>query len=422
MGRLMRTLFGLFVLAFTVIGCGLVPDPGGGGGGWKQIELPLGQDDNSVRAVFCSAANKCVIATDSNTGDPGAVFALSDTAVGEKLLDGKYMGEVSTKSNTLGDLDFVGFDPTRDGLIARVSDSSVITAATGDFTQKSSWTITNTGRTDGDTFGLNETCALQHDASNNFVFINRQGFVYSSTAAPAMTTTWKKVWSPTAVPPVPADFRAQKMADPSLCESDVSAGGLPSPSQPVYVAQDLSVIVTPAGGLNMHGTAPAGVCISTDRGAHFYSIAFANLPTEADNDHAGPLGVTCTDKDNCYAYNGVQFGKGSAYVYYTSNASAGKASTWTKATMPSGFATSDSVSIQGLFFAPDKAHGWAVGNDSHKALLLRTTDSGHTWTDVSASVRAVKENDLYNGFALDNDHVWLVGRFGTVLATSSAQQ
>jgi len=410
------------VVVLGVVGCGpLLPDPGSGASGeWKKLELPLGQDRNNVRAVFCSAADKCVIATESNAGDPGAVFAMSGTAIGEKLLDGKYMGEVQMKSSALGDLDFVGFQQTRDGLVARVDVSSVYVVAAGDPTQKSSWTLSNMGRSDGDTLPLNETCALQRDANDNWVFINRMGFVYTSTAAPSMTTAWTKVWSPTAVPPVPADFRTQKMADPSLCESDVTAGGLPSPSAPAYVAQDLSVIVTPAGGLNQHGTAAPGVCISTDRGAHFYNVAFAGVPAGVSS--PGPLGVTCTDKDNCYAYNGLQFQEGTAYIYYSSNASAGKASTWTKATVPPAFATSSDVSIQGLFFAPDKAHGWAVGHDAHKALLLRTTDSGKTWTDVSEKVRAASDNDLYNGFALDNDNVVLVGRFGTVLVTSGAQQ
>jgi len=37
-------------------------------------------------------------------------------------------------------------------------------------------------------------------------------------------------------------------------------------------------------------------------------------------------------------------------------------------------------------------------------------------------VQGVQNNDLCNGFALDNDHVRLVGRFGTLMATRTAQQ
>ncbi|MBL8950452.1 MAG: hypothetical protein JNK82_06725 [Myxococcaceae bacterium] len=426
----MKTLLGVCVLAVGVVGCGeLLPGPGGAGGGsgngggqWRQIELPLGQDRNNVLGVHCSSTDKCVIATESSGGDPGAVFVLTPTAVGEKLLDGKYKGEVQSKADMLGDLDFAGFDTDADGkLIARIDNSSVMTVATGDFTQKSSWAITNMGRSGGDTLPLNATSALQHDSANKWVFINRMGFVYQSNAAPGMTTEWTKVWSPTATPSIPADFAAQKVLEPTLCHSDVTAGGLPGASQPAYIAKDLSVIVTVAGGLNQHGNADPGVCISTDRGAHFFNVAFTDL-TSPDVSSPGPIGVMCTDKDNCYAYNGLQFQTGTAYIYYSTNASAGKASTWAKATMPSSFATSDQITIQGIFFAPDKVHGWAVGNNAHKGMLLRTTDSGKTWADVSAPVLLAKDSDLYNGFALDKDNVWLVGRFGTVLVTNSAQQ
>jgi len=186
------------------------------------------------------------------------------------------------------------------------------------------------------------------------------------------------------------------------------------------VAQDLSVIVQPAGGLNQHGTAAPGVCISTDKGLHFYSVAFAGVPANAST--AGPKGVVCTDKDHCHAYNGQEFDAGTAQIYYTANASMGKASTWTAAAVPSAFATSSEITLQAMFFAPDGAHGWCAGNNDRKPLLLRTTDGGHTWTDVSSQISAITSNELYGGFALDNDHVWAVGRNGTLVATSTAQQ
>lgn len=90
--------------------------------------------------------------------------------------------------------------------------------------------------------------------------------------------------------------------------------------------------------------------------------------------------------------------------------------------LPAGVTMGSETTLSGIFFAPDKMHGWTVGNLNHHALLLRTTDGGKTWQDVSDRVQGVKDNDLYNGFALDNDHIWLVGRFGTLMATRTAQQ
>jgi hypothetical protein len=380
------------------------------GGGWHAIAMPAGQDDASVTAVYCTSGTKCIITTHENTGDPGGVFAATDSAVGDKLVDGTYPGAVPTAASELGDVDFDGIELTRNGVVARADVSGAYISATGDFTQKASWTVVGMGKSGGDTLPLNGQDQIQVDASGNWIFINHDGFVYSSTTAPSDTTAWTEIWSPEAVPPVPADFVTQLGADPTLCDSDVSAGGLPTPSDPNYVSQDLSLIVYPAGGLNQMGSAPPGVCISTDKGVHF------------DATNPGPHGVTCLDGNHCFAYNGLPSQAGTAYIYYTSNAAMGKASTWTAATVPASFATADNVELSGIFFAPDGMHGWCVGDTDHHALLLKTADGGHSWTDISTKVAGVLDNDLYNGFALDNDHVWLTGRFGTLMATTTAQQ
>lgn len=414
------------MIAFAMLaGCaGSGGDGGGGGGngssGFHAVELPNEQAPNDVRAVYCTAPDKCIIATRANVGDPGAVFAVSDTAVGEKLLDGVYMGPVSSVSSVLGDLDFIGFETTRNGVVAHITASSVYAVASGDVTAKASWTFVNMGRESGDPLPLNAMAALQQGSDGKWLFINKLGAVYSASQPPSATTVWTIVWQPEATPSVPADFEDQYAADPTLCDADVTAGGLPEPSSMAYIAQDLSVIVTPAGGLNQNGTAKPGVCISVDKGAHFYNVAFTGAPQDVSS--PGPVGVTCADKDTCWAYNGLIAQNGTAYIYYTTNASAGKASTWTRAMLPAGVTTGTDTTLSGIFFAPDKMHGWTVGNLNHHALLLRTTDGGRTWQDVSGSVQGVKDNDLYNGFALDNDHVWLAGRFGTLMATRTAQQ
>jgi hypothetical protein len=394
---------------------------GGNGNGFHAVDLPDEQTPNEVRAVYCTAPDKCIIATRSTVGDPGAVFAVSDTKVGEKLLDGVDPGPVfAVSSLAIGDLDFIGFEPTRNGVVAHISVSSVYAIASGDVTAKASWSFVNMGRENGDPMPLNAQAALQQGADGKWLFINKQGAVYTASQPPSMTTAWTIVWQPTATPSIPANFEDLLAADPTLCDADVTAGGLPEPSSMAYIAQDLSVMVAPAAGLNQDGTAKPGVCISTDRGAHFFNVPFTGTPDDMSS--PGPVGVTCADKDTCWAYNGLEFQAGTAYIYYTTNASAGKASTWTRATLPDNVSAGSETTLSGVFFAPDKLHGWTVGNIDHHALLLRTTDGGHTWKDVSDSVAGVKNNDLYNGFALDNDHVWLVGRFGTLMATTTAQK
>jgi photosystem II stability/assembly factor-like uncharacterized protein len=135
----------------------------------------------------------------------------------------------------------------------------------------------------------------------------------------------------------------------------------------------------------------------------------------------GPFGVKCLTTNKCFAFNGTSFQQNS-YLYVSDNAAMGSASTWTKATLPAAFATNDEVMISALFFAPDNVHGWAVGNNARKPMLLRTTDAGRTWTDVSGQVASLADSDLVNGFALDENHIWVVGRYGFVGTTSTAQQ
>ena len=403
---------------------------GGAGGGWRKITPPDAFSANSVYVygVHCSAADKCVVAAGNGTSRGGGVYALGASAWGELLVDGDYEdGPLSAISGSLGDFQFLGFVPSRTGLVARVTSSGVIVSASGDFTVKSNWTAVKTGTVIGGSFGGNATLTLQSAADGDWVFVNNNGYVYSATQGPSASTSWTPQWAPTSLPPTPSDFVAQYTTDKTLCDWDISTTAQPYPSQSFWAAKDLSVLMHPAYGLNQnswrelnnkeneYGALKPGVCISTDKGRHFY---FKELPENLGVSSPGPFGVTCLDKDTCFAFNGTQF---QADSYYSGNASQGKASTWTKASIPPGFAASTDITISALFFAPDKTHGWAVGNNSRAPLLLRTSDGGHTWADVSGQVASLADSDLVNGFALDANRIWVVGRYGFVGTTDTAQ-
>ncbi len=407
---------------------------GGSGGtaGWKEIAPPDAFSASSVYVygVHCSAADKCVLAAGTGSSRGGGVYALGPTAWGELLVDGDYEdGPLSAISGTLGDFGFLGFVPTRTGLVARVTSSGVIVSATGDFTAKSNWTAVKTGTVVGGNFGLNATITLQSASDSDYVFVNNNGYVYGATQAPSASTSWTRLWAPTSTPSVPADFEAQYTADKTLCDWDITTTAQPYPSQSFFASKDLAVMIHPANGLNqnswrelrnkqaMFGAVKPGVCISTDKGRHFF---FKEFPETLNVSSPGPFGVTCLDNDTCFAFNGTQ-SQPNTYIYFTTNASQGKASTWTKATAPAGFETSTNITISAMFFAPDKTHGWAVGNNSRKPLLLRTTDAGRTWVDISGQVAALADSDLVNGFALDANRIWVVGRYGFVGTTGTAQ-
>ncbi len=311
--------------------------------------------------------------------------------------------------------------------MARVTTSVSIVSATGDFTQKASWTAVKSGSVASGTLGGNATLTLHSSSDTDWVFANNNGYVYSATSAPGPSTSWTPMWSPIAQPPVPVDFVAQYTADKTLCDWDISTSAQPSPSQSFYASQDLGVMIHPAYGLNQKlwreqdnkvnefGAIKAGLCISTDKGRHFH---FKEVPEpEGARSSPGPFGVTCVDNDTCFAFNGTQF-QPTSYIYDATNATQG----WTKATMPASFPMSTDITISASFFAPDKVQGWAVGNNARKPLLLRTTDSGHTWEDSRSQVASLASSDLVNGFALDKDHIWITGRNGFVGTTDAAQQ
>lgn len=402
--------------------------------GWKKITPPddFAQSSVYVGGVYCTAVDKCVLATKGGSAG-GAIYALTGTAGwGELLVDGSYKGgagALTTLTGTLGDLDFLGFVPMRTGVLARITTSGGVVVGTGDLTQKSSWTSVKTGTVVGGSFGGNATLTLQSTSDTDWVFVNNNGYLYAASSAPGASTAWTKIWSPTATPPVPDDFATQFAADTTLCDWDISTTAQPYPSQSFWAAKDLSVIVHPAFGLNqnsyremnnlenMYGVNKPGVCISTDKGRHFY---FKEFPENLNVSSPGPFGVTCLDKDTCFAFNGTQF-QANSYIYYSTDASKGKASTWTKATIPVAFPTSSDITISAIFFAPDKLHGWAAGNNSRAPMLLRTVDGGHTWADVSGQVAALATSDLINGFAIDANHIWVTGRYGFVGYTDTAQ-
>lgn len=405
---------------------------GGSTGGWKKIEPPEAFTDSSVYVygVHCTTADACVIATSSGRSRGGGLFALGASAWGELLVDGDYEdGTLAKLAGQVGDIQFLGFLPTRNGLVARITSSGAIVSASGNFTSKASWSAVKLGTVVGGSFGGNATVTLQSSSDTDWVFANNNGFVYSATQAPSASTAWTQQWSPNAVPSVPADFEAQITADRTLCDWDITPTAQPYPSQPFWAATDLSVLIYPANGLNQTawrklrnreaqlGAVKPGLCISTDKGRHFY---FKEFPENLDVSSPGPFGVTCLDKDTCFAFNGTG-SQANSYIYFSTNASQAKASTWTKATIPAGFAASTNISIDAIFFAPDKTHGWAVGNNSRKPMLLRTTDAGRTWVDVSGQVSSLATSDLINGFALDANRIWVVGRYGFVGTTNTAQ-
>ncbi|NOU30490.1 MAG: hypothetical protein HOO96_21520 [Polyangiaceae bacterium] len=437
-------LTALILLSATVASVGLVAacqpvekaggddsgttNPAGDGGqtdpdGGTPITTPAtaihkvdGLTDERVTGIYCApGATSCVLSATGSSADKTHVSAFDTKSVNAARL------VVSDKAladlvGLIGDVDILGFSKVGDKLVARLDKAPHgFVSATGDPTVAASWTKVKLGTAQPSDMALNAQYGFGFDGTTWVQM--RNSFIYTATT-PTLTdsTSWATAWSPGGSPEAPSDLQAKKAADPTICNTEVAYSVAPRPVQAGYVAGNAEIILYGAGVVNQT-KAPdgAGICISTDQGKTFH---IAKLTAEEAAGNNGPTTLTCISKDHCFAAGGQVFQANSAYIYYSTNASAGATSTWKKATLPT-LSTNDNTFINSIFFAPDGTHGWAVGaQDTTKALLLKTEDGGVTWTDASASVAALGNNQvLYSGYAADATHFAVGGKGGNLFST-----
>ena len=354
----------------------------------------LGVD--TVNGIRCADATHCAIAT-RNFGDGGALFVTAD---------GTALEPVMTTRERLGGAQFLGIDDTGQGWIARIDRAGPFVIAAGDPSAAASWSLVAVGASDSgsDFTELNSQELVRAGSGGDWLYVY-SGIAWHAATAPGETTAWSGQWSPGRLPPFPADYDARKEADATLCDSDPAVAIEPDMTHLGFASADLGAILFPAGGRNQPGTDPPGVCVSHDRGVTFHQVAFPDLRAG----EIGPLAVACLDADRCWAFGGVDFDGGPAYVYRSSDASAA-APTWQRGAVPS---QADSDQPRAISFAPDALHGWLVGDDG---LIWRTDDGGATWADAAGELAAVAGMvDWTSVFAVAPDRVWLGGADGVLV-------
>jgi len=374
---------------------------------YRAIALP--GDDERVTGVYCSSATACVIATNV-FGGAGHLYATDGKKITATLLTGD--AKLAESLGTLGEIGFTGLSKVGSRLIAQVEGAGgSFVSAGGDFTQAANWSAVKIGALSGDgTFGLNQQMGMGVSEDRWVQFLFRS--IFETNDPPGPGALWTRLWSPVS-PSVPSNFDALKKADPKLCDSDPGVSITPRLTQAAYVAPDLALMVYPSGARNQRGSDTPGVCISSDGGKRFSHVGFTGI-----GEDYGPLGVTCLNSSKCFAYGGLDFAPESAYIYFTSDAQKGAASSWTKAKLP---ALREDTKFRNLFFAPGGVLGWALGwSGSGDALMLSTGDGGSSWQDATSSIRALAPGGrLHSGFAFDATHVWIGGEKGLLLTTGN---
>jgi hypothetical protein len=247
--------------------------------------------------------------------------------------------------------------------------------------------------------GLQPAMSFAVDGSGHWWAADNEN-VYKATTAPASSTTWTTITPDAAV-----------CDPPSTYNSDPTGGG-----------------ATDRGGMNLHVSSDGqtlvypqstvAVCVSTNGGTSWAKVTPPNPPASP------PQGENIYFMDDTHGvlFGGDDLTGDTSFVYWTSNG--GQA--WTAATIPVQGAT-DLHALFSAFFAPDHTTGWIVGKQSFddKApppLLWKTTDGGHTWTDITTtsftgtSIDPTGFSELVCGFALDAQHIWLGGHDGSLFA------
>jgi hypothetical protein len=382
-----------------------LPSEGGTTVTFHAVTLP--GNSERVTGAYCSDAHTCVFVTD--TTDPGHIYASDGTTITSTVVTGD--DTYAATFGTVGSISFLGVGLVGGKVVARVNSAeAAFVSATGSITAAASWTGVE-GVSNTSDFGLNAQYGIGTDGTH-WTFATA-GRIWEAAAAPGPATAWTNVYSPQAVPSIPADIADQVAADPTLCDTDPSVSIQPDLAQGIYVASDDSLIITPSGSVNQAGDDTAGVCISLDRGHTFHHAAFTGVALGS-----GPMGVNCTSANHCVAYGGLSDVSASAYVYVSTNASMGATSTWTKATTPT---LPDDTAFRAVAFAPDGMAGWLVGNTAaNGSLLFTTTDGGATWTDATGTITALtQDNRLHSVYAFDATHVWIGGESDTLIVSGN---
>ena len=385
----------------------LPPDSGMASTGWTVLSAPPGREQDLVTGIYCSGIDACVVAT--NGQNDGVLIAASQQAAGDVILVGD---DYADDYSVLGGIGFLGFDQTPSGVIVRADVSGGILRAVDGITLADSWQFIPLGINDNadGSFALNAQVAFREAANGKWLHLY-QGVLIEADQPPSAGTQWNGRWSPNRVPPFPADFQDLKAADPSICDSDPSPGGIPQLTGFAYLSPTSDLVIYPAAGLNQLGSDAPGVCVSTDAGRTFRQVPFSGL-----DDQIGPRAVQCVDDDHCWAFGGTRFDEGSFYIYRTENASAGVDMVWEAANFPERLQNVQPVPTQ-ITFTPDGQTGWLVGYLDNKPLLLRSTDGGRSWSDISGPLVALLgRTKLHTIFALDADNIWVGGEHGALLS------
>lgn len=385
-------------------------DDGGGGDdddddgkparGWAAIPLIDDGDvwhtgNDLVTGIHFTDRDHGIIVTagDNNTfADGGAVFGATE----REVTDVRFGGDGALC--LLGTIDYNGIVPTADGYVAMAHACDIIASHDGG----DRFDITLAGV--GEPFGIEDVLAYG-SADGRTVLIRDTGVVSVTEYAPGPDAIWDDIWAPTGVPTTPDPVpRAQ-------CQTGPDSNNVPSVSQTVYLAPDTSFIAY----TSQTDRGPE-ICVSRDGGYSFFPHRLEGV--DEDIRWQAPTGVLFNTADNGITWLANNIYPDATYIFHTTDAG----ETWSPVELPSDIQGVD-IELRQAFFAPNSEAGFIVGYDYEHdiPLMLQTTDNGASFSrvrgDFAQVATAAGGAKLWTGFALDEDHIWVGGEYGLLMAS-----
>jgi len=199
---------------------------GGGGGTWKAMPLiddgsVTRSDNDLVTGIYFASPDDGYIVTQGDMGsfgDGGAVFKASGSEVKSIAFSGKDGGP-----SLGGGVDFVGIDPSPNGLITFAYSADVIASTDHGAT----FSIVK----NGNLAGIEPVLAQRQTASGTTI-VRETGVVSTTTAAPGPSASFTDLWAPNGDPPTP------NPVPDAMCQGGPRGTGAPVTRSSVYVASD----------------------------------------------------------------------------------------------------------------------------------------------------------------------------------------
>jgi hypothetical protein len=314
---------------------------------------------------------------------------------------------------------YFGFTETPLGLVVIGASAKELILSTDNgktFTYGSMYGSATSGTTG---IGLAEPAyTLNVDGSGVWHIADEDAGVWASASAPSGSASFALTWHPDGDITVPATIPNGD------CASFTGNSYYSDRPGPIFAANGSNMVY----GANGEGDGPPTICHSTDGGKTFKDVG-SNVSPSSFSSEEYPWIYLYTSATNVIAAFGSELeGASTTFALYSTDGG----TSWTQATLPPSAA--NMTTLIGAFATPTASSIFLVGdgyglypgendNGDPALLLYKSTDGGKTWTDLSAKLALTGiPLRISNGFALDDNNIWIGGEGGFIAYTSTGGQ